>query len=74
MKDERPVSRVEGPEVTEAFLLNGKGWWSPELSVLRRDFGDGLVRQACDELGLDPRRQNVPALWAHLVREEDKLK
>lgn len=64
----------QGPEVTDPFLLNGKGWLSPELSVLRRDFGDGLVRQACDELGLDPRRQNVARLRGFLERWEARMK
>jgi hypothetical protein len=64
----------QGPEVTEPFLLNGKGWWSPELSGLRRDFGASLVRQACDELQVDPRPQNVDRLRGFLERWEARMK
>ena len=62
------------PEVAAVFTLNGKGWCSPELSALLVDFGPGLVRQACDELNLDARRTNIPALREHLTAEEAKLK
>jgi len=61
------------PEVTDVFMLNGKGWHSPELTVLCRDFGRGLVVQACDELNLDPRRQNIAALREHLEAIEGRM-
>jgi hypothetical protein len=56
------------------FMLNGKGWTSPELEALRVDFSDGLIRQACDVLGLDARRGNVAALRARLEAWEGGLK
>jgi len=62
------------PQVTEVFSLNGKGWCSPELTELLRDFGSELVRQACDDLDLDPRRQNIPALRTRLEAMEARLK
>lgn len=70
------MSTVTGinPELVEPFCLNGRGWWSPELSALRVAFGDGLLRQACEALELDARRQNVPALREWLEGQEDRLK
>jgi hypothetical protein len=62
------------PEITQVFNLNGVGWYSPELTELLRDFGPGLVRQACDELGLDARRTNTNALRRHLNEMEARLK
>jgi hypothetical protein len=62
------------PGICEPFVLNGKGWASPELSALCRDFGHAQVRSACAALDLDPRRQNVAALRAHLEAQEARLK
>ena len=62
------------PETVEPFMLNGKGWYSQELSDLLRDFGRPLVMQACDELGLDARRTNINELRKHLQDAEDRLK
>lgn len=62
------------PQVTEVFMLNGKGWASPDLAALLRDHSHAMVRQACDELGLDPRRQNIFTLRCHLEQQEERLK
>jgi hypothetical protein len=62
------------PEVSEVFMLNGRGWHSPELSVLIRDFGSAQVKQACAALDVDPRRQNVPALRRCLEAMEGAMK
>jgi hypothetical protein len=62
------------PELVEPFMLNGKGWYSQELSELLRDFGRPLVMQACGELGLDARRTNINELRKHLQDAEDQLK
>jgi hypothetical protein len=62
------------PETVEPFMLNGKGWYSLELSELLRDYGRALVTQACDELGLDARRTNINELRKHLQDAEDRLK
>jgi hypothetical protein len=62
------------PETVEPFMLNGRGWYSPELSELLRDFGRPLVTQACDELRLDARRTNINELRKHLQDAEDRLK
>lgn len=66
--------RVTSDEGVEMFMLNGKGWHSPELSALCKEFPDSMIRQACDELGLDPRRQNVARLREHLEAGEARLK
>ena len=42
--------------------------------MLLRDFTAAMVRQACDELGIDARRSNVAALRRHLEAQEAKLK
>jgi uridylate kinase len=44
------------------------------LTELLRDFGVGLVRQACDELGIDARRTNMNALRRHLNEMEARIK
>jgi len=62
------------PETVEPFMLNGRGWWSPELSELLCDFSRALVTQACDELNLDARRTNINELRKHLQDAEDRLK
>ena len=58
----------------DIFKLDGRGWCSPELSMLLRDFTDAMVRQACDELGIDARRSNVAALRRHLEAQEARMK
>jgi hypothetical protein len=50
----------------DVFRLNGRGWWSPELSDLLNLVGEDGVRRACEATGLDARRQSVPALRAWL--------
>jgi len=36
------------------FAYNGLRFDCPELSRMRVDFGDALIRQACDELQCSP--------------------
>jgi len=62
------------PQVTEVFLLNGKGWCSPELTELLRDFGRAQVLDACNHIDIDARRTNVPRLRSYLEAQEAKLK
>jgi hypothetical protein len=58
----------------QPFMMNGRGWWSPELADLMKDFVAAEIRRACDELGMDPRRQNVEALRRYLTAGEARLK
>jgi hypothetical protein len=66
--------QVASPEIVAPFVLNGRGWWSPELYALCVDFNRSDIAAACEEFELDPRRQNVPALRAHLESMEARLK
>ena len=54
------------PCATDVLILDGQGWCSPELTALMADFGVAAVTAACRRLDLDARRQNIPALRAHL--------
>jgi len=62
------------PEISEPLILNGKGWWSPELAELCREFSAAEIIDACDLLALDARRSNVPRLREYLRAGEARLK
>jgi len=63
-----------GPEISDHLQVCGCGYWSPELSLLMRDFNRADIVRACDTLNVRPTRQNVAALRKHLDAQEALLK
>ena len=62
------------PQVVPPFVLNGNGWWSPELAQLCADFNRAEITEACKTLDIDARRTNVARLRQYLEAGEATLK
>ncbi len=57
--------------MNEPMYYNGRAYRSEALTELLRDFGMGLVRQACDELGVEP--EDTGVIRAYLNKWEGAL-